>query len=73
MDGFIPVSHFVYWVLFHAFLLSVFINHLFKKSSSEEHPQIVKQFGSRSVQQNVGPDLAFCKDNKQKAIAVLTH
>ena len=46
--------------LVHAFLLSVFFNNLFKKSSTEEHPQIVKQFGSRSVQQNVGPDLDQC-------------
>ena len=46
--------------LVYAFLLSVFFNHLFKKSSTEEHPHIVKQFGSRSVQQNVGPDLDQC-------------
>ena len=57
MNGCIPVSHFVCWVLFHAFLLSVFFNQLFKKSSTEEHPHIVKQFGSRSVQQKRWPDL----------------
>ena len=47
------------------FVVCVF-NNLFKKSSTEKHPQIVKRFGSRSVQQNVGPDLDQCKDNKQK-------
>ena len=46
--------------LVHAFLLSVFLAIFLKKSSTEEHPQIVKQFGSRSVQQNIGPDLDQC-------------
>ena len=46
--------------LVHAFLLSVFFNNLFKKSSTEEHPRIVKQLGYRSVQQNVRPDLDQC-------------
>ena len=31
-----------------------------KKPSPEEHPQSVKQFGSRSVQQIVRPDLDQC-------------
>ena len=54
-----PVSHFVCGVLFHAFLLSVFFNHLFLKipplrnalrlSNSLDPDQFNKQ--------NVGPDL----------------
>ena len=38
------------------FVVCVF-NHLFKKSSTKDHPQIIKHVGSRSVHQYVGPDL----------------
>ena len=72
-----PVSHFVCGVLFHAFLLSVFFNHLFFKipplrnalrlSNSLDPDQFNKMLGL------IWTNHSFCKDNKQKAIAVLTH
>ena len=49
-------GYFLSWCIF----VVCGFNNLFKKSSAEEHPQIVKQFGSRSVQRNVGPDLDQC-------------
>ena len=76
VDGCIPASHFVCWVLFYAFLLSLFFNHLFKISFTEEQSQIVNMLDPDQFNKISGliwTNHAFCKDNKQKAIAVLTH
>ena len=56
------------------FVVCVF-NNLLKKSTTEEHPQIVKQFGPDQFNKLSGLiwTKSFCKDNKQKSIAILTH
>ena len=54
------------------FVVCVF-NNRFEKSSIEEHPQIVMDPDQFNKMSGLIWTNAFCKDNKQKLIAILTH
>ena len=56
MDAYVFLTLYA-WYSFVHFCCLCFLKPSFWKSSTEDHAQIVKQFESRSVQQNIGPDL----------------